>query len=498
MLREAVGAALAASSFDPALLIWGPLTARRVGYLGKAHEAFVSQYRRRNPSAQIIGAPAGDLDALGEEAFDLLVVAELTAVDIGRAAQRLAPSGALIAGLAEGERLPDLAAAGLRADVVHRAQVHLDRFDDTTGEAADAEGRRVLIARPDAQAAPARTLLRIVSYAQRMMDVRTRLPAQALRSEPTLSIAYQHAPIGRMWADTVFVLQRPAERKLELWRPFMKAVIDDRSIIVLENDDHPEVINRALGRPTNPEDLEIFRYVHAAQTSTPELAALFGRYNPNVEIFANSVFDLPPFPQRPWTPKIFYGALARGDFPSAMARSLEPTLKAFPDAAFEIVGDRGVFDALPTANKRFHPLMPYEAYLDVMAGCSILLTPLEGDHYETKSDTKFLDAASRGLVTIASPTAYGATVRHGDNGLIAQGLADWAPLLSAALGDPQASAAMAHRAWSYVRDERMFSHQIARRRDWYAGMMARREALNAGVVSRMPGLAEFMAAKARS
>jgi len=272
-------------------------------------------------------------------------------------------------------------------------------------------------------------------------------------------------------------------------------VIQHRAIIVLEYDDHPEVIAKALSKTVSDDDWSIFAYAHAVQTSTPELAAVLGRHNPEVKVFGNAAFDLPPFPDRPFAPRIFYGALARGDFPAQMARSLAPTLRAHPEASFEVVGDKSVFDALPTDNKRFHALMPYEAYLELMGTCSVLLTPLEGAHYETKSDTKFLDAASRGLVTIASPAAYGATVRHGDNGLIADGLAAWAPLLDQVLADPQGSADMASRAWTYVRDQRMFSHQIAARRDWYAGLMARREDLNAAVVSRIPGLAQLIAAQ---
>lgn len=492
LLRQAAISSQAAAGFDPAVLIWTPLAARNAAYVGKSAERFVAQYARLNPSARL--ALAATPQALRGGPFDLIVAGALAMGDLAVVAASLATDGVLVASLDQAPPADALERAGLSAQATHASSLDLDRFDDADAEGGPAAGRVVLVARRGPPAP--RTRLRIVAYAQRMMDVRTRLPAQALRNEPSLAVAYQHAPIGKMRDDTVFVLQRPAERQLGLWRTFMDMAISARSIIVLENDDHPEVINKALNRPTNPEDLEMFRYAHAVQTSTPELAALFGRYNPNVEVFPNAVFDLPPFPQRPWTPRIFYGALARGDFPAQMARSLDATLKAFPDAAFEVVGDRGVFDALPTANKRFHGYMAYEAYLDLMAQCSILLTPLEGAHYETKSDTKFLDAASRGLSTIASPTAYGASVRHGDNGLIVQGLEGWAPALASLLADPAAAAAMAHRAWSYVRDERMFAHQSARRRDWYAGLMARREALNAAAISRIPGLAEHLAAKA--
>jgi hypothetical protein len=53
---------------------------------------------------------------------------------------------------------------------------------------------------------------------------------------------------------------------------------------------------------------------------------------------------------------------------------------------------------------------------------------------------------------------------------------------------------MARRAWAYVRDERMFADQVALRRDWYLDLWSRRDALNAALLARMPGLRELVSA----
>ncbi|MES2722925.1 MAG: glycosyltransferase, partial [Pseudomonadota bacterium] len=155
---------------------------------------------------------------------------------------------------------------------------------------------------------------------------------------------------------------------------------------------------------------------------------------------------------------------------------------------------RAVFDALPTTNKSFHGFLPYEAYLDLMATCAVSLSPVEGRLYEdTKSDAKFLDAAARGVVTLASPTIYAETIVHGQTGLIAQRLKDWAPQLAGALRDEPARQVMARQAWDYVRDNRMFAHQAADRSAWYRELWDRREELNAGLLTRLPGLAQALA-----
>src|SRR5882724_4771566 len=123
--------------------------------------------------------------------------------------------------------------------------------------------------------------------------------------------------------------------------------------------------------------------------------------------------------------------------------------------------------------------MSFEAYLELMSQCAVSLSPIEAlPMRETKSDAKFLDASRAGVLTIASPTIYNRVIRHGENGFLAPEIADWAPLLAQALSDEPLRERMARAAWTYVRDERMFAHQVATRRDWYFDRWARRDELN--------------------
>jgi glycosyltransferase involved in cell wall biosynthesis len=190
---------------------------------------------------------------------------------------------------------------------------------------------------------------------------------------------------------------------------------------------------------------------------------------------------------------VFYGAVWRGAFAAEVAASLAPAIAEFPEVEYLVIGDRAVFEALPTDRKVFHDYVPFEEYLRLMGTCAISLSPIEGRrHQDTKSDAKFLDAASRGVLTIASPTIYADIIRHGETGLIAPRVEDWAPLLAQALRDEPARRAMARRAWDYVRAERMFAHQIPERRRWYRDLWDRREALTADLIRRVPGLAEAL------
>ena len=475
---------------DEALVEATPLGARRVAHWGPAGRAFAGAYLSWSPNAEI--------ELLGEdpsaapestEPFDAVVLgAPPPAAVLDRLARALRPGGHLVARWAAAADAPApvrqaLSAAGLQLR-----------------EPVDAGGTGVLRAvKADAPPPPA-LRLETIAFASFLMDVRSRLPARGLRSDPDLDVVYataphkpQPQPLDR---PKVMVLQRPGPTPLEQGRAFMASAIAAGWLVVTEYDDHPRLVAEALNRPFGPGDMDRFGYNHALQTTTAPLAEVFRPHTGEVRIFENAVFELAPFPSAPPPRRVFYGAVTRGGFGVEVARSLAPVVAEFPDVEFVVLGDRAVFDALPTANKVYEDYLAYEAYLARMAACAVSLSPIEaGPGRETKSDAKFLDAARAGVVTIASPLIYDRVIRHGENGLLARSLADWAPLLRRALADPAASRAMGRRAWDYVRAERMFADQIAERRDWYRDLWSRRAALTESAFARIPGLAEATAAE---
>jgi hypothetical protein len=335
----------------------------------------------------------------------------------------------------------------------------------------------------------------VAMLAPTAMDIRTTLPATALRSDPELSVSHGEKPLYLPSLDPdapkVLVIQRPRYDEIDGWRESLARCLHRGWVAVVEFDDHPHTAAETVGAVPTELDYLKFGYYHAVQTSTERLRDVLLPYNPEVTVFRNAVFDLPPFPQRDRGRRVFYGAISRGDFPIRVAASLAAAIRDFPDTEFIVVGDPSVFKALPTRNKKYYDVLPYAKYLDMMASCEISLAPLEGRKFEyCKSDAKFLDAARGGVLTIASPIVYADVIAHGANGLIAQHEGDWAKLLSMALADPAGRRGMARRAWEYVRKERMFAGQVPDRREWYMDLWARRDELTERLVARMPGLAE--------
>ena len=477
---------------DEPLLDATPLSARRLLHWGPRGEAFSNAFRALNPGCEVtcLGEDlARSVPGEGQDFDTLVLAAPPPAAMLARLAERLALSGHMVARWA-------LDRAALQAELAPHGLV--------AREPVDLGGTGVIRAQKLPPGATPRSalFLKTVAYASHLMDIRTRLPAQALASEPELRVVYGPPPISALpslplEAPKVLVLQRPAEVRPEPWLPLLVRAVRQGWVVVMEYDDYPPLVSEVLGKPRSALDLQRFGYVHGVQTSAPPLVELFRPYNPETVLFPNCAFDLPPFPRGPRAPRVFYGAVIRGRYATEIAASLGPALARRPDAEFIVIGDRDVFDALPTQSKQYYDYMSFEGYLDLMSQCAVSLSPIEALPFrDTKSDAKFVDAARGGALTIASPTIYDRVIRHGENGLLAREVADWAPLLEQALTDEPGRERMARRAWEEVRDGRLFAHQSATRRDWYWSLWERREALNAALIERVPGLREALSASA--
>lgn len=456
-----------------------PRDARKVLFFGPPDCGFVDAYAAVNPMATCISEP----DDPGK--YDLIVLLDPNPSQFNwvELVDRLEPMGRLVAstplGLA-GDRIGALlAACGM-------SLVHDDPIIPPAGSA-------LVRARNGTQKEAAR--VEIVPFARVLMDIRTRLPADGLRSDFDLQIRYTppppHPGEGGLKAPKVVIFQRPPNASAAAWSDLAAKAILARKIMVIEYDDHPELVSQMVQRRSlTPDEWARFRVVHAVQTSTDALIDVFGQYNPEVKVFANSVFDLARFDPATRPARVFYGGVTRGAFAQEVARSLGPAIEAYPDTEFFVLGDRAFFDALPTQRKSFSNYVPYDRYLQIMAACRISLSPLQyRPMMETKSDAKYLDASRAGVVTIASPTVYERTIRSSENGFIARTLEDWPKMLAALLGDPALCERVARTAWEDVRSNRMFAHQIADRRDWYAGLLARQDSLDQAVLARCPDVA---------
>lgn len=453
------------------------------------------------------GAPEDPAAAIAAAAAllreDGVLLLDLPNAEHWRIAARLIEGGATPARIPPGA----VTREGLLKAVEAAGLVPLDVPPPARDEAAAAFAQKIAPAlgiAPEAylrRALPARWLLRagrrpamplaIVAHVLKPVggvnDVRVDLPLGMVATRPGigLRIAQQpETPTLPEGTPRILLLQR---RLLDSPQApgFVNHFRQRGWVIVQEFDDDPDHWPVIAGS-----NHFAFRGVHAVQTSTPRLEALFRQFNDEVKVFPNTVAELPEVRnfRDPSRLTLFLGALRREEDTAPFLPVLNQLLREAGDRlAVEVIFDRAGFEALATPHKRFRPLLPYAEYRAAMAGCEIAFLPLADTPFNNcKSDLKFVEAASHGLCCLASPVVYGGTVEEGRTGMIVRTPEEVGAALRALLAAPEKARAMGTAARNWVAANRMMARQVETRLGWLRSLWERREELDALLVKRAP------------
>ncbi|MGG5818458.1 methyltransferase domain-containing protein [Falsiroseomonas sp. HW251] len=377
--------------------------------------------------------------------------------------------------------VPDLAAARAFADKVAGA------IGDTEAWLRRAAAPRWLLRAARRRPAPLVLLAHVLKPVGGVNDVRMDLPLGQQATHPGVALRLAERPETPQLppgTPRILVLHRrllATPDSPQFINHFRRA----GWVIVQEFDDDP-----AHWPVIGQSDHFAFRGVHGVQTTTARLESLFRTFNEEIAVFPNTVAEL-PLPVNFADPSrltLFLGALRREEDMAPFIPALNAVLaEAGPRLAVEVIFDRGTFDALATPHKRFHPLLPYLRYRELMARCEIAFLPLADTRFNSfKSDLKFVEAGAHRLACLASPVVYAGTIRDGANGRIVRTAEEFAAALRALLADPAGALAMGEAARGWVRENRMMAHQVPARTAWYRSLWERRAELDAALLRRAP------------
>ena len=221
---------------------------------------------------------------------------------------------------------------------------------------------------------------------------------------------------------------------------------------------------------------------------------MLGAANPHIGVFANAVRQV-HVPRNFASPgrltMLFAGINREEEWPPYLAALNAVAALAGERLHIHIVADRGLFDALVTPHKTFTPLCDYETYQELLANSEICFMPLADTVFNRcKSDLKFIEAAAFRVAALASPTVYGAVIEDGRTGLIFRDPAELQQRLVRLVANPDLARGLADAARQYVTGARMLAYQVAAREAWYRDLWARRAALHADLLERVPELAQ--------
>jgi 2-polyprenyl-3-methyl-5-hydroxy-6-metoxy-1,4-benzoquinol methylase len=322
-------------------------------------------------------------------------------------------------------------------------------------------------------------------------DVRVIEPLRALRTDcaiiTTIAAEPDLAP-GLPDVPRIAVLHRPLLfGTAGIAR--VRTLLDKGYIVVSEFDDHPIFMAQ---RGVDLDQLLTFKAVHAVQTSTPALAEVLRRENPETGMFPNGVFVLPPVVNfaDPNQLTMLFAAINRGDDWAPYIDSINEVARAMEGKLrFEVLHDRAFFDALDTPHKNFTPICDYNTYLQKLGSADIAFMPLADTEFNrAKSDLKFVEAGSCRVAALASRVVYENSIEHGRTGLLFHDPESLRASLLQLLAYPDAARQLGDEARNYVAENRMLAYQVADRRAWYQGLWDRREDLNAALRTRVPAL----------
>jgi SAM-dependent methyltransferase len=339
---------------------------------------------------------------------------------------------------------------------------------------------------------PARTLLIQTGIGEPLGCARVRVyePDEFLATIPGVRTIASNGRMGLH--DDV-----PGEDKMFIWQRFLpryphdlallKRLLRRGYLVLAEIDDDPRLLPGLV-------DNSFFslRGCHAVQTSTEPLKTFMRQYNPHVGVFPNQLAGLPP--PRVYADDdrvtLFFGAIGRLDSWRPLLPALNRVLARHgPRVSVRVVWDEQFFHALETPIKTFEPFCPYPRYTEILRECHIALLPLEPTAAnEMKSDLKFLECAGHGVVALASPTVYEASLVDDETGCLFRSPQQFAERLHELIGDRDLRRRLAHNAYAWVRQHRLLSQHYRKRYVWYRELRARMAQLNADLRQRTPEL----------
>ncbi|HEV8062515.1 MAG TPA: glycosyltransferase [Gemmataceae bacterium] len=214
------------------------------------------------------------------------------------------------------------------------------------------------------------------------------------------------------------------------------------------------------------------------QTSTPELARRWRqRTSKPIAVFPNQLAEIPllgPLPDRPLT--VGWGG-SPGHFADWLhaATVLQPWLVRHPETHLAVMtnGFAKSFFQLPPARYHFTEFGSLAEYLRFLDRLDIGIAPLlPNDYNRCRSDVKFLEYASHGVVGIyADLEPYRGSVKHGVTGFLYRTPEELIKYLDLLAGDRALREKIRQQAYREVVEERRFEKHISERVTFYRSFL---------------------------
>lgn len=225
-----------------------------------------------------------------------------------------------------------------------------------------------------------------------------------------------------------------------------------------------------------------FQYMRMAdvvQVTGPELADRFRIINPRMVVFENQTATLGRIDRQPSKHVILGWAGSSGHKRDieAVRDVIGQILRTYPEVYFAFMGDEVIYNSLsaglPVGRSIYTPAGTLDDYLSFVQNLDIGIAPLQDNPYNRcRSDVKFLEYASRGVVSVLSSLSpYKESVRHGENGFLYESSEQLLSILSMLVCDTDLRERVRREACTYVRHHRLEEMHAERRLAYYSSLI---------------------------
>ena len=261
--------------------------------------------------------------------------------------------------------------------------------------------------------------------------------------------------------------------------------------VVVDMDDDPNHFAQCL-----ESDFAGYRGAHAVTVSNEHLAEIIRHLNPNVQIFENAIFAIPPIAEKRTANqklRIFFGALNRtSDWLPIIDGVNQAASQLKDDIEFVVIHDRAFHDALPSdVSKTFLPVVGIDKYMAALASCDIALLPLNDTQFNRcKSDLKLIECAAAQVAVICSKVVYAHKPEHAEFAEFATTSQEWRDAILKLAKDRALIETNTAKGLNYVKAKRMHAQQAPQRLAYYQSLIANRPQLEAQRLERLALMAK--------
>jgi len=219
----------------------------------------------------------------------------------------------------------------------------------------------------------------------------------------------------------------------------------------------------------------------AVQVTGRGLAERFASFVNGAHIFPNQVASLGPAP-RPVGEQVtigWGGSASHLDDLELLAPALTEVCRRHANAVFAFMGDQRLFarffSHLPATQRRYHAPGSLEDYYHFLSTLDIGVAPLAPTAYNLcRSDVKFVEYASRGVAPVLSAVGpYLDYAAPGETALLWGSPQELVGHLSDLVAQGEKRSALAHRAYDYVKQQRLESDSAGQRLGFYRRLLTR-------------------------